>query len=476
MTRRARFAAMRKRWPAVILALAVAVAAAVLARPARAHPAGFTSINRYLGVSCEDDALRIAYVLDFAEMASYTEIESLDGDHDGTVSPDEQRMYLAWRLPPLVARWELEVDGVRVEPHIVASRLEIREGEQGLPTIRIDAEVRADAGRATDAREVRVRVVDRAFWDRSGWRELAADDSTTWAATAGPKEDPSNALDYAGGRRVPRLDESTFVFHRSKETFPEGNGARPDPSPPRFGSTVAVDPRLVRLSQALRTASGSGAFTAMALAIAVALGAIHALSPGHGKALAAAYLAGTRARASQAVIFGTIVTAAHTAVVFAVGFLAVAIERTVGSDRVMRDLELAAAAIVVVLGAMQLAESWRNLIGAAALHEHGPSRVGLAGGRSVFALGASAGLTPCPSALAVLLTAIAVHRYGFGLLLVVAFSAGVAGTLTVTGLLVVLARRLLDRLVPGGAFLRWLPMLSSLGMVVIGVVLCASAW
>lgn len=225
MTRRARFAAMRKRWPAVILALAVAVAAAVLARPARAHPAGFTSINRYLGVSCEDDALRIAYVLDFAEMASYTEIESLDGDHDGTVSPDEQRMYLAWRLPPLVARWELEVDGVRVEPHIVASRLEIREGEQGLPTIRIDAEVRADAGRATDAREVRVRVVDRAFWDRSGWRELAADDSTTWAATAGPKE-----------------------IHRTRSTMPE---AAASPASTRAPSFFTARRKLSRRGTAL---------------------------------------------------------------------------------------------------------------------------------------------------------------------------------------------------------------------------------
>jgi nickel/cobalt transporter (NicO) family protein len=459
-----------RRAAVVVVSLAIALCVIALSRTASAHPAGFTSINRYLGVACEDDGLlRIAYMLDFAEMPSYSEIELLDADHDGAVSPDEQRTYLDRRLPPLIYQWEIEVDGERVVPHVVASSLEIRDGEQGLSIVRIVAEVDVDAALGRDAREAHVDVRDRVFSDRSGWREMAADDSSGWAVTSGPKEEPSKALDYAVGRRVPRVDEASFVFQRAISSS-AGNLR------PKFGLPFAVDPRLARLSRAIREASGSGSFSAIALALALALGAAHALSPGHGKALAAAYLAGSRARPSQAVIFGTTVTVAHTAVVFAVGSLAVAIEHTVGSDLLMRALELLAAVTVLVLGAVQLARHWRNLTAAAPDHEH--SHVGGGGGgdvRSVLALGASAGLTPCPSALAMLLTAVAVHRYGFGLILVLAFSAGIAGTLTATGLLMVFARRVLDRISPRATLLRWLPILSSVCMLVIGVVLCASA-
>ena len=454
-----------------VVALAVVLCATAFSRTAGAHPAGFTSINRYLGIVCEDnDLLRIAYLLDFAEMPSYAEIELLDADHDGSVSPDEQRAYLDRRLPPLIEQWEIEVAGVRVQPHVAASSLEIRDGEQGLSTIRIVAEIDIDTPLDSDAPDARVHVVDRTFSDRSGWREIAADDSPSWMVASGPKEDPSKALDYSTGGRVPRLDETSFVFHRTVTSSAVH-------SPPRLGLPGVVDPRLAKLSRALREASASGSFSAIALALALALGALHALSPGHGKALAAAYLAGNRARPSQAVIFGITVTVAHTAVVFAVGSLAVAIEHTIGSDRLMRSLELLAAVTVVVLGAMQLAKHWRNLTAGDQGHKHEHvHRNGMSGVRSVLALGATAGLTPCPSALAVLLTAVAVHRYGLGLVLVLAFSAGIAGTLTVTGLLVVLARRLLDRVSRGAILLRWLPVFSSVGILIIGVVLCASAW
>lgn len=93
-----------------------------------------------------------------------------------------------------------------------------------------------------------------------------------------------------------------------------------------------------------------------------------------------------------------------------------------------------------------------------------------------MALGVSSGLTPCPSALAVLLTAISLHRYGFGLILVFAFSLGVALTLTATGVLVLTARTLLDRISGASPILRWLPVMSSSCVLLIGVLLFASAW
>ncbi|MGH7294451.1 MAG: sulfite exporter TauE/SafE family protein, partial [Polyangiaceae bacterium] len=210
----------------------------------------------------------------------------------------------------------------------------------------------------------------------------------------------------------------------------------------------------------------------------------HAIYKLNGKALAAAYLVGARARPAHAVTFGLAVTAAHTAVVFVVGLLAVTIERTVGSGRLMRGLEAAAALTVLALGLVQLTRRWREASDGAD-HTHAPpgpaeSAVSLRGSRSasrsVAALGLSAGLTPCPSALAILLAAVALHRYGFGLVLVAAFSAGVACTLTAAGLLVVAARRRLERVAAAGPVVRWLPIASSVCVLVIGVILVAGVW
>jgi nickel/cobalt transporter (NicO) family protein len=90
-------------------------------------------------------------------------------------------------------------------------------------------------------------------------------------------------------------------------------------------------------------------------------------------------------------------------------------------------------------------------------------------------MGAAAGLIPCPSALVVLLGAVAQHEIGLGLLLIVAFSAGLAATLTAIGLAVVLAGRALERLPRAGRLAAALPTVSALLIVVVGCVLTAQA-
>jgi nickel/cobalt transporter (NicO) family protein len=317
--------------------------------------------------------------------------------------------------------------------------------------------------------DVRVHVRDREFSESSGWREIAAADSPGAIVTAGAKEAPTDALAYSsGGGRLPRVDDAWFAFHVQANENARGVGA-PSVSP------TLIDPRLAQLSRAMRLASGSWEFSLIALGLAVALGAAHALSPGHGKTLAAAYLVGRRACPGQAVLFGTTVTVAHTIVIFVVGCLAITIERTVGSDRLMRGFEVVSALTVLALGATQLSRSLRAFAGEHRSHDHALAPIAETerSMRSIVALGSSSGLIPCPSGLAILLTAIAIHRYGFGLVLVLAFSLGVAITLTATGLFVILARRVLDG-VPRAAFvLRWLPLLSSACVLVVGVLLCA---
>jgi nickel/cobalt exporter len=445
---------------------------------AEAHPAGFTSVNRYVGVSCDAQGrVHLAYLLDFAELPAYAEIEQLDADHDGAVSPAEQRAYLERRLPPIVAGWTVEIDGVRAVVRVTGSSLEVPPGERGLSTLRVAADVVAElpssaAPPRLEGGEVRVHVVDPVFAERSGWREMAAEASDDAIVVAGPTARPTGSLSYAdplaGG--PPRVDEGRFAFRARGDSAPA--------AATRSLPTVAVDPRLASLASALRRAGESGTVSALALALAFALGAAHALSPGHGKALAAAYLVGRRARASHALLLGAAVTVAHTAVVFFVGCLALGVERTIGSDRLLRALSVASAFAVVVLGVAQLSRRWREAAAHAgddhshAEASHDDSHDGL---RSLIALGTSSGLAPCPSALALLLSAIALHRYGFGLVVVLAFSFGVATTLTIAGLLVVMARRWLDRIAIAAPVLRWLPIMSSMCVLLLGVLLCASA-
>jgi nickel/cobalt transporter (NicO) family protein len=178
-------------------------------------------------------------------------------------------------------------------------------------------------------------------------------------------------------------------------------------------------------------------------------GALHALSPGHGKAMVAAYLVGTKGRPRDAFFLGGTVTIAHTAGVFALGFVTLGLSAWILPEDLYPWLTLASGLLVVAVGASVLRRHLRARRHQHA-HEHGhehghhhhhhhdqrPTRRGL------LALGASAGMIPCPSALVVLLGAIAQHEVGLGLLLIVAFSAGLAATLTVLGLLVVWARRL----------------------------------
>jgi ABC-type nickel/cobalt efflux system permease component RcnA len=443
-----------------------------IASRAAAHPAGFTSVNRYLGLDCgAGGVIHVAYLVDFAEMPAYAELDALDTDHDGRVSPEEQRAYLERRVPSLLDRCSITVDGVRAALRVRGSNLAIQDGAQGMSTLRIAVAIDAERDPPVDPEraEIHVEASDVAFADRPGWREMAGSDSADAVLVAGIKERPADALAY--GRpdiAPPRVDRATFAFRLAP------HGTTPEKiEPPLF--PVAVDARIANLARAMRRAETSPSFSLVALGIALLLGAAHALSPGHGKLLAAAVLTGRRARIGHAFTFGATVAVAHTAVVFLTGVLAVAVEHTVSSHRFVRGLETAAAVTVLVLGVVQLSSRLREAASPEAAHEHAPLAVPGGDRFGLVALGASAGIVPCPSGLAILFGAIALHRYGLGLVLVFAFSAGVALTLTAVSAMVVAARRLVDRVGARHWIVRLAPVGSSAVVTVLGVLLCASA-
>jgi ABC-type nickel/cobalt efflux system permease component RcnA len=251
-----------------------------------------------------------------------------------------------------------------------------------------------------------------------------------------------------------------------------------------------------------------------ALLLAFALGAFHALEPGHGKTVVAAYLVGSRGTARHALLLGLIVTASHTAGVYLLGVITLGASAYIVPERLYPWLGLLSGVAIVGLGLTMLARSWRGARGGRPAaqeqgagpahahdhHDHGHAHGGLwhthgAGGhhdggdshthpeasgpsvsaRELLVLGITGGIIPCPAALVVLLSAIALGQVGFGLLLIVGFSAGLAIVLMGIGLLTVSTRRLMSRVSGTGPLLRWLPVFSSAAMIALGLGLATQA-
>ena len=262
----------------------------------------------------------------------------------------------------------------------------------------------------------------------------------------------------------------------------------------------------------------------LALLGALLLGAVHALSPGHGKTIVGAYLVGSRGTARHAAFLGLTVTITHTIGVFVLGFATLYASRYIVPERLFPILSLSSALLVLGMGVVLLvqrgraaSQAWstemsarsstfhfvrpdhtaaagsRGLLFAptapfvdATMHSHGggPMHSHLPPGatgeriswRSLLTLGVSGGLVPCPSALVLLLAAVALNKTAYGMLLVVAFSIGLAITLTLVGLAFLFARnRLRSSRVGGGRWTPVVPVLSAGAITVIGILLCVGA-
>jgi nickel/cobalt transporter (NicO) family protein len=255
------------------------------------------------------------------------------------------------------------------------------------------------------------------------------------------------------------------------------------------------------------------AVTVLGLLIAVGVGAVHALGPGHGKALIGAYLAGTRGRARDAVALGVLVAAMHSGSVLVFGFAMHATQRLPGGDGYSAVLHLLTGTAIAAVGAWMLARRLRLRrsqtpdthvasrpvrVGAAGDHDHGhehgrghghahghdhhhelPDGVAPLSRAGVVALASSGGLLPSPAAFLVLVTALAIGRAGYGVALVGAFSVGLAATLTAIGLAVLWGRDALVRTAARRTGLGWatrnLPLAASVAVLLGGVLLAGSA-
>ncbi|MBA3439031.1 MAG: high-affinity nickel-transporter, partial [Pyrinomonadaceae bacterium] len=286
----------------------------------------------------------------------------------------------------------------------------------------------------------------------------------------------------------------------------------------RDGQTVAPASR-DRLAELIAVPELTPRLALLALAFAMVFGALHAFSPGHGKAVVGAYLVGSRGTPRHAAFLGLTVTITHTLGVFALGLVTLFASQYVLPERLFPILSLISGALVMSIGLSLFVRRLRAQLGGATHehhhhhgHEHPPHATAAPhqhshdehsheehshgehshGGRShshlppgtdgspvtwrsLLALGISGGLLPCPSALVVLLSAISLHRTGFGLLMVLAFSVGLAGTLTGVGLLFLYAGRMMNLSTGSSRLTRVLPVISAFVVACLGAAICYEA-
>ena len=431
------------------LLVAFVVLAALAAAPsASAHPLGNFSLNHLATVSVSDSRVEIGYVLDQAEIPTVQE----QGLSRGEV--------LARKRDETVRRLELRVDGRRLPLRLDGpGSLSYRPGAGGLETTRVELNLTA---RVRGAHRVELR--DDTFPGRVGWKAIVSKPGEgTAVRTDAPSGDPTDGL-----RRYPQ-DVLNSPLDRREASFSvkagDGSLVAPKSEGGDFSTTRASGDGLTSLFE--DAASGEGVLLVLLLA-AFGWGALHALSPGHGKAMVAAYLVGTRGRPRHALALGATVTVTHTIGVFALGLVTLALSQYVLPEDLYPWLTLVSGLLVVLVGAGVLRSRLRHR------HHHHHHEVEV-GWKGILGMGAAAGLIPCPSALVVLLAAISQHEVALGLLLILAFSLGLACTLTALGLAVVSAKRLLPRLDLSGRIASALPAVSALLIMAVGSVLTVRA-
>ena len=467
---------------ALLVGLLAALAAPSLAN---AHPLGNFTVNRYSRIELAANRLYVVYVLDLAEIPTFQARQS------GGI---DSRAY-ARRI---AANLELRVDGEAVRLTPIRSTVAFPKGAGGLRTTRLQVLLSGPdlSGRAS------VSYHDNNYRGRIGWKEVVL------RATSGADILRSTVPSVSSSRELraypgDRLESPPSVTSADAVLLPAAG-----PSAPPTLDDAALTPAANRAADhGFAGLIGHGELSALvilaSLGIAFFWGLVHALSPGHGKAIITAYLVGQRGTPRHAAYLGLIVTVTHTIGVFALGAVTLLLSELIVPDTLYPWLNLASGLLVVGIGAAVLYGRLRRRLRhriAHALgrdhdhahhhhdhghahdhdhHHHGPGRHSHVpeepGWRGLVAVGASAGLLPCPSALVVLLGAISLHRVAFGLVLILAFSVGLALTITAIGLVAVLAKRAFSRLSLEGPLVRLLPAASALVIVIAGVAMTARA-
>ncbi|MGI9106997.1 MAG: sulfite exporter TauE/SafE family protein [Pyrinomonadaceae bacterium] len=491
-----------------------------------AHPLGNFTINHFTRLEVGAQSVRVHYVIDMAEIPTFQELPSINADGDsGTPTAAELDAYAMRAATDYIKGLRLSADGAQFPLTLIAARISLPAGQGGLPTLRLECDYTGElpAGHASSSGARRLNFIDANHEGRIGWHEIAVSpgggvnvfNSSAFGNTLSNelREYPENMLAAPLNEREAALSFTTGAPPANAKPLVTRDGGKVASTRDRLAELIAVKDLTLGVALA-------------GLLLAALLGGFHALSPGHGKTIVAAYLIGSRGTAKHAAFLGLTVTVTHTAGVFALGLVTLFAAQYIVPERLYPILGFISGAIVVAIGLSLLVRRIGAVFGyvpheheqhshadghtphahdyashsdddheglhshthegeSGLVHSHGGREhshlpPGTDGGpvtwRSLLALGISGGLLPCPSALVVLLSAISFQRVGYGLLLVVSFSIGLASALTGIGLLFVYARRWMERpLSSTGVLVRVLPAFSAFAITCAGLIICYQA-
>ena len=500
----------------IVIAFLLGVVGAALPATALAHPLGNFTINHYAGLTIGRDSIRLDVVIDMAEIPTFQERLRLDTDSDGSVSDEEAAAAAPTECATEGSALRLVVGGSPVTVGTADSAaVSFPAGLGGLSTMRIecgfDVPLSSELSGATTN-----TFSDTSFADRIGWREvIAAGDGVAIHADGLPKTSPSKRLtSYPADLISQPLDMRSATIVATPDAAP---AASPGQAGPVEAGPVAAQANVGlvgavpggvggELPTIFQAADLTPIVLLLSVLTALALGASHAVTPGHGKTLMAAYLVGTRGTPLHAVGLGLAVTISHTFGILVLAALIVGAQGLLPPDVVVRAAPVIAAVTIVIIGGwMLIAELGRRMAARsrlaarspehdhshdhdhthAATHSHGgtthshlPPTGATISWRGLIALGLAGGLIPSTSALFILLGSIVAGRPAFGFVLVVVFGLGMALVMGAVGLAMVFARTRLDRFPSGsgaGRLARHATLVAAIVVLAFGVYLTAQA-
>jgi nickel/cobalt exporter len=488
-----------------------------------AHPMGNFSVSHYSRLYLTPDGTELTYVLDLAEIPAFQLLESwrIDWKDEALLQAKSEQQAAEW-LENVV----LMQDGRRLPLRLISVSPVAIEGAGGLPVLRVSISTE------TVLKPGEVAYEDRNYPGRAGWKEIVIDHDQAVAIEKASQtgKDISKALTfYPTDPSITQPQDLTALVDWSPlrpKVAPVVLSAVPAPvvlphekEPAPFSQSQSAGPgSVVRgdfLSKMLQRRELGGGLILLGIFVAFGLGAMHAMSPGHGKTIVAVYLVGSRGTLKHAGLLGFMVTFTHTFTVFLLGLGILFFQRFFDAGKIVPLLGAVSGMSIVSVGLMLLYKRANALMEGEhhshAHHSHQPpARTRIAELRaaesgqpltdhqhenifvhshdgsthshtidgeitpgSLIALGISGGIVPCPSALILMLSAIALGHPGVGLILLIGFSIGLALVLMACGALAIYAKHLLPKseAMVTSPLLRLVPVFSAVIVIFLGLVM-----
>jgi nickel/cobalt transporter (NicO) family protein len=493
---------------------------------ASAHPLGNFSVSRHSKLEMTPAGVRIFYVLDLAEIPSFELLQKWGAQPGNAVTAVDKNA--AAEANRWIENLSVKIDGRTVKPKLEDARLGMSDGAANMPVVRVDIQAFAEGGPG------KLEYADGNYADRAGWKEIvvvAGKDARVISSTAGETDQSSALKAYPTDLSIapPQVTRASVSWEAASGAG--GSSVAGKPAAEHRGEVVAGD----FMSDFLGRKEIPFSVALIGIATAFGLGAVHALSPGHGKAMVAAYLIGARGTARHALILGSTVTFTHTISVFLLGFVTLFLSKYILPEKLYPILGAISGLMIVWLGAVLLYRRAGKLAGGhshshdhshshshehahvhAHSHEHhhhddpghshshdhghdlehghrhdhehghvhthdGHTHSHMPEGEvtlgSLITLGVSGGMVPCPTGLVLLLSSIALGRVALGLVLLTAFSAGLASVLIAIGLVIIYAKQWIpeSKNVANSPLLRVLPVLSAFVILLVGLLMTAAS-